>query len=112
MKKRIGTKLYDTDTSEMICEVEGGKLYRKCSRDRSWFLLTNDGMIRPLTEADRDLIRIGEDHIGEVTKPASTTIWVDRDTHSKLAAAAKQMGCSISEVVRKLVRHLVLFLKM
>lgn len=112
MKKRIGTKLYDTDTSEMICSVEGGKLYRKCSRDRSWFLLTDDGTIRPLTVADQDLIRIGKDHIGEVTKPASTTIWVDRDTHSKLAAAAKQWGCSISEVVRRMVKHLVLFLKL
>ena len=69
MKKRIGTKLYDTDTSEMICAVEGGKLYRKCSRDRSWFLLTDEGTIRPLTKADQDLIRIGEAHYYDLGGP-------------------------------------------
>lgn len=29
MKKRIGTKLYDTDKSEFICDSTMGKIYRK-----------------------------------------------------------------------------------
>ena len=29
MKKRIGTKLYDTDKSELICDSSYGKIYRK-----------------------------------------------------------------------------------
>ena len=113
MKKRIGSKLYDTETSELICTVKGDRLYRKSTRNREWFLLTAEGKIRPLNEVeDQNIIEVGEAAIGNESKPAKTTIWVDRDTHSKLSAFAKEWRCSISDVVRKLVQHLVLILKL
>ena len=38
MKKRIGTKLYDTDTSELVCEYDMGKVYRKKTGDGEFFV--------------------------------------------------------------------------
>ena len=51
MKKRIGSKLYDTETSELVAETGLGKLYQKRTRAREWFLLI-DGRIEPLTDQE------------------------------------------------------------
>ena len=105
MKKRIGTRDYDTDKSELVCDIEGGKLYRKCSRGRQWFAVFDNYAIRPLDEdnsRDKKLIDIGMQYVEE-SVPEKTTIWVDRETHSKLAYAAKQQRISISELVKNIV---------
>lgn len=38
MKKRIGTKLYDTNKSELVCEYDMGKVYRKKNGDGEYFV--------------------------------------------------------------------------
>ena len=42
MKKRIGTKLYDTDRSEFICESGMGKIYRKRTGLGEYFAYNED----------------------------------------------------------------------
>lgn len=109
MKKRIGTRDYDTDKSELICDIEGGKLYRKCSRGREWFAVFDNYAIRPLNEdnsRDKELIKIGMQYVNE-SIPEKTTIWVDRETHSKLAYTAKRKGISISELVKNIVESVI-----
>lgn len=38
MKKRIGTKLYDTDTAELVCDYDLGKVYRKKTGNGEFFV--------------------------------------------------------------------------
>lgn len=104
MKKRIGTKIYDTDTAEHICSIEGGQLYQKRTRDREWFAVMDDGSVRPLdvyNPIDRLLMETG--HMPNREEPESPTIMirVDRETHGKIAEMAKADGCSITAELRK-----------
>ena len=102
MKKRIGTKLYDTESAELVSESVFGKLYRKRTREREWFLLSGDQVL-PMSEKEARAM------LGETTyheKPIESKrvmIGVDRETHSKIARMAKAEGLSISETVRKIV---------
>lgn len=110
MKKRIGSKLYDTDKSELVCGIDGGLLYRKRTRDREWFAVMDDGTIRPLDvydPLDVLLMETGRAYVPEEEPPASTMIRVDRETHELIAAEAKRRGVSISEMVRLMTRELV-----
>ena len=101
MKKRIGTKLYDTDTSEMVADVGVGILYRKRTRKREWFLLIGDN-IEPLDDKQAKAL-LGEDVRFE-KKPDNdcTTIRVDRVTHEKIEKKAEEKGLSIAKYMRKL----------
>lgn len=104
MKKRIGTRNYDTEKSELICEVDGGQLYRKRSSEKEWFAVFGD-VIRPLNEnnaRDKELIKIGMKYI-DISEPERTTIWVDRETHKKVSDVAKEWGCSLGEVIKRLI---------
>ena len=112
MKKRIGSKLYDTDTAEPICSIDGGRLYRKRTRDREWFAAFDDGSIRPLDPYDPiDMLLMETGHLpaGALEDPEpvyADRIRVDPDTHARISAASKRLGCSMAEVVRRLAKDL------
>lgn len=100
MKKRIGTKLYDTETSEMISDVGVGILYRKRTRKREWFLHIGDA-IEPLDEKQAKAL-LGEDvRIEKKPDTDSVMIRVDRATHNKIAKQAEKEGLPISKFVKK-----------
>ena len=105
MKKRIGSKLYDTDSSELVADVGVGILYRKKTRERSWFLLIGKH-IKPVDdEQAKELLGNNVYH----EKPHETNrimIGVDRQTHARIAKAAKKEGLPISEFMRKIARDL------
>lgn len=105
MKKRIGSRIYDTDTSELVCSIEGGQLYQKRSRGREWFAVMDDGTIRPLDvydPIDRLLMETGHG-LPDLDKPEPQEyrVRVDSDTYHQIADRAKSDGCSMSQVVKK-----------
>ena len=99
MRKRIGTKVYDTATSEEICSVEGGQLYRKRTRDREWFLVSGDN-IEPLE--DEDARAMSGNYADPEPESKDIMIRVDRETHARIAEIAKERGVTIGEVVKQL----------
>ena len=110
MRKRIGSKLYDTETAEAVCSIDGGQLYRKRTRDREWFAVI-DGSIRPLDvydPLDVALMETGHLPADALEEPEVTDckIRVDPETHAKISAAAKARGISMSAVVRQLAEML------
>ena len=106
MKKRIGTKLYDTATAEFISETVFGNLYRKRTRDREWFLLNGD-IIMPMSDAEIKAM------LGEVSyrekepDTGSIMIRVDRETHAVIARKAKEDGVSITEEMRRITKNML-----
>ena len=59
MKKRIGSKLYDTDKSKFICESAYGKVYRKITGEGGYFAYDEEkSTIIPLEyETARDIVK-------------------------------------------------------
>ena len=111
MKKRIGSKLYDTDTAELVCSIDGGQLYRKRTRDREWFAVFDDGSIRPLDVYNPlDMLLMETGHLPSSAifdePETNTTIWVDRETHRKISKLAKADRISITEEVRRVFSSL------
>ena len=109
MKKRIGSRLYDTDTSELMCSIEGGQLYQKRSRGREWFAVMNDGTIRPLdiyNPEDRLLMETGK-LPADLTKPepAEYRVRLDSETYDLVVGAAESEGVSMAQIVRRAVLH-------
>ena len=106
MKKRIGSKLYDTYTSEYIADVGVGILYRKKTREREWFLVMGGDHIEPV-EDEQARALLGENVYHE--KPPESKrimIGVDRQTHAKIARAAKKEGLPISEFMKKIAEQI------
>ena len=100
MKKRIGTKLYDTETSEQVADVGVGILYRKRTRKREWFLLIGDD-IEPMDDKQARAL-LGENvRVPRQIDPDATTIRVDRETHAKIEARADAEGLPISKFMKK-----------
>lgn len=102
MKKRIGSRLYDTDKSELVADVGVGILYRKRTREREWFMLIGD-IIEPLEGAEAFAL-LGKTAYRE--KPVDEKrimIGVDRQTHAKISQLAKKDNLSIAEEVRRIV---------
>lgn len=111
MKKRIGSKLYDTDTAEQICPIDGGHLYRKRTRDREWFAVMNDGTFRPLdvyNPLDMLLMETGRlpDAALEDPDPQEYRVRLDRDTYTAISKAAKDRSTSMTAIVRSLINYL------
>lgn len=105
MKKRIGTKLYDTETSEKVADVGVGILYRKRTRKREWFLLIGD-YIEPIDDKQAKAL-LGDDvKIEKMPDTNSIMIRVDRETHEKIAARAEKEGLPISKFMRKIADKL------
>lgn len=106
MKKRIGSKLYDTETSELVAETGLGKLYQKRTRAREWFLLI-DNRIEPLTDQEAAAL-IGEPAYAQrLPDPQDWMIRVDQETHRRISAAADQRGVSMAELLREIARDMV-----
>ena len=101
MKKRIGTKLYDTDTSERIADVGVGILYRKQTRGREWFLEIGDN-IESLTEPEARAL-LGDTVRIERPQSDAVMVRVDRETHNVIAQKAKMLGISMTEAIRRIV---------
>ena len=89
MKKRIGTKLYDTDTAELLHPIEGGQLYQKRTRNRECFAVMNDGSIVPMS--------------GDKPEPAEYRVRIDADTYHRIVNKAETEGCSLSQIVKKAI---------
>ena len=105
MRKRIGTKLYDTESSEHVANVGIGHLYRKLTRDREWFLVIGDD-IEPLEDPQARSLLGDTTYIEKPVDQKRIMIGVDRDTHARIAAAAKKKGCTISDLIRQLSANL------
>ena len=106
IKKRIGTKIYDTNTSECLCTIDGGILFQKRTRDREYFAVMDDGTVRPLDVYNPfDVLLMETGHVPAEPEPESTTIMVrvDRETHAKIAEMAKADGLSITAEIRKII---------
>ena len=104
MKKRIGSKIYDTNTAEYLCEIDGGKLYQKRTRDREYFAVFDDGTIRPLDVYDPlDMILMETGKIPPKQESDHVMVRVDRETHDVIASEAKRNEISMTEAIRKIV---------
>ena len=103
MKKRIGSKLYDTDTAELVSDSPFGKLYRKRTRDREWFFLPNGGSIQPLTDLEA-MAMLGEpsEYSPGKPEPQEYRIRIDRNTYDRIAAAAEEKDISMAAIFRSL----------
>ena len=110
MKKRIGSKLYDTESSELVCRIDGGQLYRKRSREREWFAVYDDGRVRPLDVSrpqDVALMETGNLPADAFDyEPHGVMVRVDPATLAFLKQKAAERGISVSALVRKLARNL------
>ena len=105
MKKRIGSRNYNTETSELVSDVGIGILYRKRTRDREWFLVIGEDIL-PMTDPEARAV-LGESSYHE--KPPESKrimIGVDRETHAKIATAAHKQGLPISEFMKKMAEEL------
>ena len=91
MKKRIGSKLYDTETSELVCHIDGGQLYRKRTRDRECFAVMDDGTVQPMPD------------MTEKPEPLEYRVRVDKETYQRISDTAAAEGISMAQVVRKAV---------
>ena len=109
MKKRIGSRIYDSEKSEKICDIEGGSLYRKRSHGKEWFIIFENGAIRPLYDSnskDKELIDVGLQYVDK-SKTSRTTIWVDRETYDLLASYADRNNMSITQAVKNIVESVI-----
>lgn len=105
MHKRIGTKLYDTESSEFVAGVGIGQLYRKQTRDREWFLVIGDD-IEPLEDPQAKALLGDTAYIEKPVDQKRVMIGIDRDTHAKIAESARQQHCTIADVVKQLSANL------
>lgn len=109
MKVRIGSRNYNTETSELVCRIDGGQLYRKRTRDREWFAVFDDGTVRPLDvydPLDMLLMETGKLPV-DLTKaePKEYRVRLDAETYDLVSEAAESEGVSMSQIVRRAVLH-------
>ena len=95
MKKRIGTRIYDTETADLIYEEGGLHVYRKQTRGRECFAEIG-GELHPLTEAEAS-------QYCRPAEPKTYFVRLDHDSHAKLAELAKAEDCTMSEAVKRLI---------
>lgn len=101
MRKRIGSRDYNTESSELIQDVGIGLLYRKRTRGREWFLLIGDDL-EPVSD-DQARALLGDSvYVEHQPEPQSWMIRVDKETHDRITTAAYIAGISASELVRQL----------
>lgn len=100
MKKRIGTKLYDTDTSEMVSDVGVGILYRKRTRKREWFLVIGDH-VESVDDKQAKALLGNPERYPKKPDLDSVMIRVDRATHNKIASRAEMEKLSITKFMKK-----------
>lgn len=100
MKKRIGSKLYDTETSELIADVGVGILYRKRTRKREWFLVIGDH-VESVDDKQAKALLGNPEMYPKKPDLDSVMIRVDRATHNKIASRAAQENLSITKFMKK-----------
>lgn len=108
MRKRIGTKIYDTETSELISKTRNREFYRKKTRDREWFMVLNGKRIVPITE-EQAKAHLGKDVVErqrEYPEGATIMLRVDIPTHHKIERLARKEKLSITKFMRKLADSL------
>lgn len=108
MKKRIGSKLYDTETSELITDTIWGTIYRKKTREREWFIVYHSpaGKIETLEDSEARAMLGEVSYIEKLPESKRIMIGVDRKTHAKIARAAKKEGLPISEFMKKIAEQI------
>lgn len=77
MKKRIGTRIYDTETAELIHEGSGFQIYRKRTRGRECFEVNRFG-IWPICDPDIEALYC------KPTEPKTYFVRLDHDSHAKM----------------------------
>ena len=100
MKKRIGTKLYDTETSERVADVGVGILYRKKTRKREWFLVIGDH-VESVDDKQAKALLGNPERYPKKPDLDSVMIRVDRATHNKIASRAEMENLSITKFMKK-----------
>ena len=108
MRKRIGTKIYDTETSELISKTPFREFYRKKTRDREWFMVLNGKRIVPITE-EQAKAHLGEEVVErqrEYPEDATIMLRVDIPTHHKIERLARKEKMPIIKFMRKLADSL------
>lgn len=109
VKKRIGSKLYDTNTSECLCTIDGGILFQKRTRDREYFAVMDDGTIRPLdvyNPMDMLLMETGKLPVDLMkAEPKEYRVRLDAETYDLVSEAAESEGVSMAQIVRRAVLH-------
>ena len=95
MKKSIGTRIYDTETADLIYEEGGLHVYRKQTRGRECFAVKGKEL-RPLTAEESAAFC-------EPAKPTTYLVRLDRESHTRLAELAKTENCTMSEAVKRLI---------
>ena len=122
MKGRIGTKNYNTDTSDKVCNTPRGVLYHKRSRSQEFFLFKSDGATTRERFIDvtwpeaNDLVKqygSREQHIELFTivgasKTASSTghrtrVNLDDYHYIKATRNASRLGISVGDYIRRLI---------
>lgn len=105
MRKRISTKVYDTDTADIISKKEGLYLYQKRSRERGLFIVNGDKIIpvsRDLAMAMFPDAEISPRSVGS----SGYRICVDQKTYDKLLNTAQRRNTTMSNIVAMLVEEM------
>lgn len=105
MRKRISTKLYDTDTADIICHKEGVFLYQKRARERGLFIVDGDE-ITPITKDQAMEMFPGAEISPRSIGSSGYRICVDKETYNKLLKTAQRRNTTMSNIVAMLVEDL------
>ena len=108
MKKRISTKLYNTDTADLVCEKDGVILYQKKAKGRELFIVDEHG-IKPVS-TEQALAVFPDAKISQRVNGAVGTfgyhVRVSKDTYEKLLKVANDKNISIANVIAMLSEKL------
>lgn len=106
MRKRIGTKLYDTEAA--ICILPAANLYKQQNK-RTFFIFDGEN-ITPITiEQAADIIRgAGDPELEKVlqVKPSNRgcmTLGVTLDRYNKLERYARSQGRSMKSIIEEFI---------
>lgn len=104
MKKRIGSRIYDTQKSERIEKTAFGDIYKKRTGE---YFLAYDDYIMPLEVAEAKAM-LGEDvRYKKEPEIDRTTLWVDRETRDRIANAAKKENLSVTDFLHNLAEKML-----
>lgn len=98
MKKRIATKIYNTDTADYICEKNGTILYQKRTRERGLFIVDGDE-IKPVTKEQALEIFPDAEIFPRAAENLTYTIRVDKQTYKTILEEAEKRGSSMARLV-------------
>ena len=108
MKKRIGTKIYDTDKADLIeTTADGKQIYRKTGRSQEIFLFDPEGqnkheMFRDLSEEEAEKYRLPEDLSTNVYR-SSAKVDFSKAEIARLKSLAYGQNLSIRQFLLMLV---------